>query len=817
MPPRKVRKYFPILFSGVLAVFLFSFTFISDPLPRIIASFQRYLAELPEEKIYLHQDRQIYASGETIWFKAYLTQGPFHLPSTLSSTIYVELIDAQNQFIQKEIIYSPDGFGSGQLHLPDSLQSGTYLLRAYTQWMKNVGEEYFFQRPIKVLSEFSSPRPLAQTVSELDLQFFPEGGNLVEGILSKVAFKALDPNGLGKKIKGKIFEGTREIGSFESNDLGMGVFALLPEKGKTYTVQIEGDDHAFPLPTALESGLIMAVTNSPKSDEVVIKFLTSGKSPGKSVFLVAQSRGLVCATGQVDLSNQVAFVRIKKKEFPTGIAQLAALDEKGVPLAERLIFIDHQDHLQIKIITDKATYQPRERVRLDIEAKTTEGKPATANLSLSVVDAEQLEESEHGTSILTHLLLTSELKGHIEEPGYYFNTKNSDREEALDYLMLTQGWRKFTIKQASDGKIPEAQFAPERGISIQGILQNPKTGQAEAGGMISFLSFYPVISSEKTVTDTNGKFELRDLIFFDSTGVILEGKSKNNRPDLEILLENDAKRPSSVAWNPNQWLGNTASEQKFISESTLRKNINRAFDLDTTAFVLDGVEIRGRKIEEPNLGPRIYGSGTVNMQVAGNPALENLLHPLDLIKGRVAGVQVIGSGQTWSVIIRGVGSINSSLEPLILVDDIPVQLEFLHTIPVQEIERFSVWKGADTAIFGARGANGAIAFYTKKGNSSDKLDTQPLRKPNPKGLRGYQVEREFYSPTYLPEDLPSPRPDRRLTLFWAPMIQTDSTGKASVIFYNSDRETTIKAEAEGISQEGKAGKSNYFYSIKKDL
>ncbi|WP_338225437.1 MG2 domain-containing protein [Algoriphagus confluentis] len=349
-------------FSGILAFFLFSYTFTNDPLPKIIASFQRYLAEIPEEKIYLYQDREIYASGETIWFKAYLTKGPFHIPSTISSTVYVELINAQNELIQKEIIYSPSGFGSGQLQLPDSLQSGSYLIRAYTQWMKNFGEEYFFQRSIKVLSEFSSPRLHSQIVPDLDLQFFPEGGNLVDGILSKVAFKALDSNGLGRKVKGKIFEGTQEIGSFESNQLGMGVFALLPENGKSYTAHIMGHDEAFPLPSPLESGLVMSVTNSPKSDEVVVRFLTSEKSPGKSLFLFALSRGLVCATGQVDLSSQVAFVRIPKKEFPTGIAQLSALDENGLPLAERLIFIDHQDHLQIKITTDKATYQPRERV-----------------------------------------------------------------------------------------------------------------------------------------------------------------------------------------------------------------------------------------------------------------------------------------------------------------------------------------------------------------------------------------------------------------------------------------------------------------------
>lgn len=810
-----IKKLIIGVLTGIILLSLLSSTFENDPFAKIIATFQRYLAELPEEKIYLHQDREIYASGETIWFKAYLTQGTFHLPSTLSSTVYVELIDTQNQLIQKEVIYSPGGFGSGQLQLPDSLPSGTYLLRAYTQWMKNFGEEYFYQRPIKVLSQFSPPSTLPVQQSSLDLQFFPEGGNLVQGILSKVAFKVLVGNGLGRGVKGKIFNGNQEVGTFESNQLGMGVFALLPEKGKTYTAQIEGLDQTFFLPAAQESGLVMAVTNSPKSDEVVIKFLASEKSPGKSVFLLAHSRGLVCATGQVDLSNQVAFVRIPKKEFPTGIAQLTAIDENGLPLTERLIFINHQDHLQIKITTDKDTYQPREPVRLEIEAKTKEGKPARANLSLRVVDSDQLGESDHRASILSHLLLSSELKGHIQDPGYYFDPKNQDREEAIDYLMLTQGWRKFTIKEALTGTLPEAKFSAEQGITIRGGLKNPKTGAAETEGTVSFLSLYPVVSTEKIQTDRNGKFELRNLIFFDSTGVILEGKSKNKRADLEIQLELESDFVTPLVWENQRWNAPSATEQKFISESALRKNINRAFDLDTTDLVLDGVEIRGKKIEEVSQGPRIYGSGTVNMQVAGNPGLENLNHPLDLIKGRVAGVQVQGSGQTWSVIIQGVGSINSSSEPLILVDDIPVRLEFLHTIPVQEIERYSVWKGADTAIFGARGANGAIAFYTKKGSSSDKMDALPTRKPNPPGLRGYQIEREFYSPRYLPEDPPSPKPDRRVTLHWAPMIQTDSLGKATVVFYNSDLESTVKAEVEGISQEGKAGKTQLLYQIKR--
>ena len=815
MPQLKVKKYFHILFSGVLAIFLFSFTFENDPLAQIIASYKRYLAELPEEKIYLHQDRQMYSSGETIWFKAYLTQGPFHQTSTLSSTVYVELIDDQNQLIQREIVYSPDGFCRGQLQLPDSLPTGDYLIRAYTQWMRNFGEEYFFHRPIKIFSEISPPRSPSRTGTELDLQFSPEGGHLVQGILSKVAFKALESNGLGKKVKGKIFEGTREIGSFESNQLGMGIFAILPANGKTYTAFIEGHDKAFPLPSPLESGLVMAVTNSQKSDEVVIKFLDSEKSPGKSVFVVAQSRGLICATGKVDLSNQVAFVRIPKKEFPTGIAQLTALDENGFPLAERLIFIDHQDQLQIKITTDKETYQPREPVRLEIEAKTKEGKPALANLSLRVVDADQLNEPENGTTIRSHLLLTSELKGDIQDPGYYFNPENPDRDEALDYLMLTQGWRKYPLKQALAGAIPEPKFSPEQGITIRGELKNPRTGQSEAGGTVSYLSLYPIAQSITVTSDANGEYEIRDLIFFDSAQVSLHGKLKNGRSTAEVLLDESYELPGiAYPFIPARAITVKQAED-LLRLAEERRRIDEAFDVESRDVTLDEVQVKGKKISaaEEYVGPRIYGGGSAKIQVAGNTALENQQHPMELVRGRVAGVQVSGSGTEWRVLIQGIGSINSRIDPLIMVDDIPIDMKSLNTIPVQEIESFTVWKGPDTAIFGSRGANGAIGFYTKR---SKGVSSTTAEQPRTFLQNGYQTEREFYSPKYPVTDPNLVKPDRRVTLFWAPHIQTDSSGRASVAFYNHEMETTVVGEIEGIGASGNSGVARVRYRVGKE-
>jgi hypothetical protein len=190
--------------------------------------------------------------------------------------------------------------------------------------------------------------------------------------------------------------------------------------------------------------------------------------------------------------------------------------------------------------------------------------------------------------------------------------------------------------------------------------------------------------------------------------------------------------------------------------------------------------------------------------------MENLLHPLQLIQGRVAGVQVTGDLFSWKVLIQGPNSIKSGTTPLILVDDIPFDFESLSAIPVENIESFTVWKGADAAIFGARGANGAIGFYTKRGSNLSTVEegTFTFRK------MGYHVEREFYSPNYGLKNPEYVKPDMRVTLFWSPYIQTDSLGNASVTFFNHDQETTVSGIIEGISSTGKAGFASTQYVIK---
>ena len=813
----KVKSYLPVLFSGVLAIFLFSFTFENDPLAQIIASYKRYLAELPQEKVYLHLDRSYYASGETVWLKAYLTSGPYHHLSELSNTVYVELIDERGELIQHVKLLSPGGLAAGQLDLPDSLPSGNYMLRAYTLWMRNFGEEYFFHKQIRIIADDANTLAETPQGDSLDFQFFPEGGQLVNGILSKVAFKAIGSDGLGRVVIGQVLENGTVIGDFKSNHLGMGVFPLLPKSENTYSARIESQGQEHALPVALVSGIVMAVTNSPASPDVVIKIQSSESIPGKTINLLAQTRGIVCASSKVDLSKRIAFIRIPKTEFPSGIAQITALDEEGNPLAERLVYIDHQDQLKISVSTDQSGYAPRDSVRIEIETKDKEGRPVIANLSLTVFDSNSIRLDKNKETIQSNFLVSSELTGYIESPGYYFNSENEDRQSALDLLMLTQGWRKVTVRQALHQEIPQPSYRIEKGLTIQGQLRD-KDGQTVPDGTVSYLSLYPIAQSISVTSGANGEYEIKDLIFFDSTQVSLQGKSKNGRSTLEVLLDESYELPG-VAYPFIPARSITTKQMGDLHRlAEERRRINEAFDVESHDVTLDEVQVKGKKIYEVEeyTGAKIYGGGSIKVQVAGNTTLENQQHPLELVRGRVAGVQVTRSAgpmgdSRWRVLIQGVSSINSEIEPLIMVDDIPIPFNSLHTVPVMEIESYTVWKGPDAAIFGSRGANGAIGFYTRRGKASSPTDETPSLR-----LRGYQLEREFYSPKYPVTDAALVKPDRRLTLFWAPHIQTDSAGKASVIFYNHDFQTTVVSEIEGISVNGNPGTARVQYRIGKE-
>jgi hypothetical protein len=804
----------PVYVFIILGTISSAFFWGDDPLTKIIAGFNKYVTELPQEKIYVHFDRPNYTSGEIIWYKAYLTAGVDHVPSGLSLTVYTELINDAGKIIQQQKLLALNGSVAGNFTLPDSIPSGNYMFRAYTNWMKNSGSDYFFHRLIKIWGTETVATTISPTIhkeDQIDFKLFPEGGNLVESIPGRVAFKAIGTDGLGRSVAGKILANNEVVGEFKSNVLGMGVFILTPQSGKQYTIKLDQLGLEVPFPTIQKSGVVMTVTQPAKQDNLTVRIFSNQENL-KVIYVLAQTRGVVGYSARIDLTTPVAVIKIPKQNLLSGIAQITITDAVGIPLAERLVFVNHEDALQVLVKPNKTIYTPRELVVLDIQAHDANGKPVVADLSLAVCDDQQVLRDPHAETFRSYLLLTSELRGYIESPGYYFNPENKDRDEALDNLLLTQGWRRFTISQAQQEKWDAPRHKIEQGLTIKGQLVDKYTSKPVEGGKVNYLITQPFPDSKIVTTSTIGDFEFNHVIYFDSTQAILKAETKRGGKGVTIRIDKKSEYfpmpyPISVLKQSQREF-----EKTFILKSLERRNIDRAFQFDSNAVALQDIEITARKETPTARNFRTYGPGTASIKVAGNPGMEFLQHPLQLVQGQVAGVQVIGSGQDWSVKIRGVNSIQSGTAPLIMVDDIILDSSVLNSLSVRDIESFTVWKGADAAIFGARGTNGVIGFYTKRGGFYESPKSTGLTHP----AMGYQIEREFYAPQYDVQKSEHVKPDKRVTLFWAPRILTDSTGRATLSFYNHDEETSILGILEGHSMSGNAGTIQFGYSIRKE-
>lgn len=799
---KKISVYFFVVVSSILL----SFSLSDTPLDRIIAGFQKYLDELPQEKVYLHFDRPYYASGDTIWFKAYITTGAFHLKSSLSRTVYIELINEKGGLVEQLTLLSIDGSAPGDISLSDTLKSGNYLIRAYTNWMKNTGEDYFFHRYVKIWNASALPVITSPPKETLSVQFFPEGGELVNGILSKVAFKAVASDGFGRQTNGKIVDETgATVCEFKSNVLGMGSFNLTPIKGKTYTAVVDDNQSKVLLPTAKESGLTMSIRNSQTSADIILRIETRDASHLKNVYVLGQTRGVVCYAARTDLSAPVVHAKIAKTKFPAGIAQITVIDQDGIPLAERLVYVEESAPLSIEIKTNKQIYAPRELVTVQINAKDSIGRPTVADLSLSIVDDSQVITDQNQETISSYLLVSSELKGFIESPGYYFNPLNKDRWDALDNLLLTQGWRRLSLKKAQEAHWQQPAYKVEKGLTIEGRMLEENSRKPVADGKVTYIAANLVPATNSVRTNSTGDFKINDIIYFDSAQVVFQGETKKGIKFVQFAIDNQINYPSIHFPLLSLTGSQTALESNFIVKSEERRNIDKEFNFGEKVIKLKEVEIKGKKEEPLNSVASMYGKGTASLQVGGNPALENQLHPALLLQGRVAGVEVRATGSDYLISIRGGGT------PMVMIDDIPVSLDNLNALSVNDIERVEVWKGADAAFFGMRGGNGVIGFYTKRGGGSN-IKTHGVLSLT---KMGYQLEREFYSPVYdlkKPEDI---KPDKRVTLYWAPMIRTDSLGRASVSFYNHDVESNITGVIEGLSV-GKPVTATFKYAIRKN-
>ena len=812
----KTKKLFLLFTSStaiLLALFLAGFRLPEDAqMNKLIAMFERYMQALPQEKVYLHLDKSYYVAGEDIWFKAYAVDARTHQLAALSNVLYVELISPAGQIVTKNIYRLENGLSSGDFELTDSMAAGTYQVRAYTNWMRNLDEDYIFNQSINVGNDqraetLAATKPnrnkKTETAStdikpELNVQFFPEGGNLVAGFLGRVGFKAINKSGLGENITGSITDKTgKELFTFKSSHAGIGYFMFQPQPDDTYSAHVKtsnGQTLTFPLPPVQAQGFSLQVNSFFKDKVQVVarQNLTSG-SAGEDIALVGQIRGNMFYAAQAKFKGEMVIFNVPKEQIPSGVVQFTLFAKASLtPLCERLAYINKPDNLTLSIKSNKPYYKAREQVKLDITATSPNGQPAAANFSLAVTDA-VVQAANSGQNLVTYLLLTSDLRGNIEQPEFYFKDQKPETIQALDNLMLTQGWRRFVWKEILADSIIPPKYYPEKSLSVSGQVNRLLTNKPLPNAEVLFLATGRQRLLMQTKTDDKGRFYLDGLHFDSTITMVVQAKNDKGKQNTTIVLD----KPTSPAFSFKAPSPTQTELSPFTAEYIQRlkdqQKIEDAYALGKGTKVLKAVEIKGQRETNNPQSNRIHGTPDRVIKMDDKMA-GSYINILQVLQGRVAGLQISGE----NVSIRGGGT------PLFLLDDMPIDLAMLSSINPSSVETIEILKGATAAIYGSRGGNGVIALYSKRGANAFNDTRDPIGIVNNR-LQGYAKVREFYAPNYAIKKEEHSLPDKRSTLYWHPNITTDATGKGSVSFYNADEVKNIQVTLEGLSANGLIG------------
>jgi len=761
---------------------------INESIPDLIESFYR---KYPQQKVYLSMDKPTYQAGESIWFKAYLLDATSHQISELSKNLFVEVNNSFGRNLMTHLCKIEDGYSYGSFSLPDTMGEGVYEIRAYTNWMRNFGDEYFFKKQFNLWNpEFAATiyrnekkankqlkKKSIRKAGKTDLQFFPEGGELVAGLTSRVGFKAVNELGIGVDIEGTIFDNKKsQVGTFTSSHLGMGTFELTPEEGKKYYAELKtsgGRTSKFNLPEVLSEGYIIKADNL-QDDEIRIDIGSSYSS--SRVHLVAHVRGKVYHSGELEVVQGKSNTTIDKLNIPTGILHLTLFDQESIPRCERLVFVKNQNPLIVRIEGIKRSYKIREKVELQLRISNENNEPVTGNFNLSVADRDLSNESEEFQSdIISNLWLTSDLPGLVQEPDYYFDNDDREKSQHLDYLMMTQGWRRFLWKNITESNSMQINFPIERGLIVTGRITKElfDVPLKNLPVTLTVLSEFNDVYISRTNTRGEYKFELPD--YEDTVYVEITARRLSGKKNLVIYIDEATVPESEVLY--------TSYTKEMIVQGSNVYRPSEEEEEDTSQVKMTGLYNEADHVIKVDESLSTYGS------------------VLEILQGRVPGVMVTGN----SVLIRGPSSFLLSTEPLYLVDNVPVDVNAVQSINPLDIDRIEIIKGPKTAIYGSRGANGVIAVFTKRGRFIKKgaLDFR---------MHGYHRAREFYSPRYGTE-FDHLIEDTRTTLFWHPMIMTDENGQAWLTFYNSGKEGTFWVQVEGVSDTGIPGRAEVRYSV----
>ena len=727
---------------------------------------------------------------------------------------YIELINASDSLIQRVMVAEDsNGMFHGNLFLAELIPEGDYTLRAYTRYMENLGDDFFFKKNIRIRNIQNTDKPAknanpansaksktrnARNI-DFDVSFYPEGGNFIEGVFCRVAFKTLNQKGFSTSISGEIVdsEGNR-MAEVATVFAGMGSFSFIPEQGKNYFLKCkntDGKEKQFSLPDASKNCSLFSYF---RNDFHFISLNKSPDFPEKTFYLLVHCKGN--ALYFAPWNYQREYIRIASNDMPSGILQVVLLDEQMNPVSERLIFNKTNDQAQLAFSTDKSFYKKREKVTSEILVTDPDGNPMTGHVSVAITDDNDIAiDSLH--TITDGFLLSSELRGHIEAPGYYLKD-DPNAEMALDLLMMIHGWRRYAIPETIWGNYQLPRNGYEFAKELSGTLKTHIFGKPVINGEVMLIT--DAGNTEQTTTDASGWFRFYHH-FPDSTKIMIKATNQKGKDNVLVTMRQETfpkLKHLPAGWSSISNDLKKESQLMNIETGFIKKVEHQARYDDGIRFInLPEVMVTAKKIEKRDEARLSIPYNVNSDKTIYRESFEKrvVLYPHQLLEN-IAGVQV---GNRGGVSIRRQGY------AFVYIDGVPMGSAIdsynspLNSISVQDIDAIDVFKGPSAAIFGFKGANGVISITTRRGGNINDLDSIHVNFITLSPF-GYQNPVEFYAPKYeTTEAVNFGVPDYRTTIFWKPNVLVNENGIATFDFYTSDFPTTYSVVFEGLTNDGK--------------
>lgn len=812
-----MQKLSPIHF---LLPFGFWFLFADNPTTKdkLIDGLDTWRNTYPQEKVFLQTDRNRYAGGEIVWFKATCSfEGK---PSFLSKIIYVTITNKEGKVLSKSMYKLDDNAtANGALDINSKWPSDSYSINAYTLWMQNFPTYIATQNIYVYNSDYIKAKQQQALVKEkIQLDFFPEGGNLIEGINQRCAFKATNHLGYPVTITAPLNDNQgNTIATLNTDHDGMGVFEIEPKAFKNYTVRLvnkKGISFIYNLPKAQKQGVSLSViNNNPNKLFITANRGETNKELYNKLIVTAHSNGKLFYINEFNFDDDKTATALSKKNLPAGILQVTLHDTLGNPLAERITFIENYKINTPSINSIKKDFQAKALNEFSVSYDSLQ----QPNISLLVSVNNPTANLQLQNNIASQFLLSSDIKGYVHNAGYYFIDKTPQRLQDLDLVMLTNGWRRFTWKQILGTD------------SI--ILKHPIESNLSYKGK--------VFKSDRSIPITEGKVALMlrgedsskilyDALITDKGEFIVDSINLKKKGVLYYSGTN-AKRerfPVDVKFYEN-YIDTVTKEKPFFIASTDTTDLAyKNSDYDTYLYnkiaTLQGDDIQQlgevkvytkakSAIDSLNdaYTSAIFGMSDQSLDLTKSPG--SFINIWQYLRQNVVGlnvdpyaigtdIQVTFNRNSGLELINDdasnvEGGTNPSQGVRFFLNELEVSANIIDNLNIDEIALVKIYKGVTAMNLGTGG--GAIGIYTKKGVN---FKAAYQKEFSQKEVNGFSFSREYYSPVYK-----SPASfntiDKRLTLFWQPNIKfNNNTQKFS--FYNNDIAKGYTITVQGVDKNG---------------